>query len=283
MMPPLITVGSRPPASSSAATIDVVVVLPCVPAMATHGLEAHQFGQHFRAAHDRQVAGRAPRPVPGLSRLIAVETTTTCAVADVLQPVADRNLDAVLAQARDIGVVAEVRALHLVAEIVQHFGNAAHADAADADEMDGAEVARQFHACLLLQFRPCGIHRKPDRQICQPLDSIWSSVRKRRLGGRLQFPLLITQSRQKCGKLLGLKVCLQLDPAGPCPGKALPHCATGHCRWRGQRHHHRRPSDDAKFRNGGGSRPADHQMRVGNPQRHVHEEGRKSKLKPMAS
>src|SRR3546814_3383139 len=35
MMPPLMTVGSRWPASSSAATIDVVVVLPCVPAMAT--------------------------------------------------------------------------------------------------------------------------------------------------------------------------------------------------------------------------------------------------------
>ena len=35
MMPPLITVGSIPPASSSAATIEVVVVLPCVPATAT--------------------------------------------------------------------------------------------------------------------------------------------------------------------------------------------------------------------------------------------------------
>ena len=35
MTPPLITVGSMPTPSSSAATIDVVVVLPCVPAMAT--------------------------------------------------------------------------------------------------------------------------------------------------------------------------------------------------------------------------------------------------------
>ena len=35
MMPPLITVGSIPPASSNAATIEVVVVLPCVPATAT--------------------------------------------------------------------------------------------------------------------------------------------------------------------------------------------------------------------------------------------------------
>src|ERR687885_68731 len=36
MMPPLMTVGSKLPASSSAATSDVVVVLPWVPAMATH-------------------------------------------------------------------------------------------------------------------------------------------------------------------------------------------------------------------------------------------------------
>src|SRR3546814_5875307 len=35
MMPPLMTVGSIPPASSSAATRLVVVVLPCVPAIAT--------------------------------------------------------------------------------------------------------------------------------------------------------------------------------------------------------------------------------------------------------
>src|SRR5499426_3786208 len=35
MIPPLITVGSKSPASSSAATSDVVVVLPWVPAMAT--------------------------------------------------------------------------------------------------------------------------------------------------------------------------------------------------------------------------------------------------------
>ena len=38
MMPPLITVGSKLPASSSAATSEVVVVLPWVPAMATQRL-----------------------------------------------------------------------------------------------------------------------------------------------------------------------------------------------------------------------------------------------------
>ena len=38
MMPPLTTVGSMPPASSKAATMVVVVVLPLVPAMATQDL-----------------------------------------------------------------------------------------------------------------------------------------------------------------------------------------------------------------------------------------------------
>ena len=57
MMPPLTTVGSRPPASSRAATIEVVVVLPWVPPTATDHLQAHQLGQHLGAAHQRQ----APR------------------------------------------------------------------------------------------------------------------------------------------------------------------------------------------------------------------------------
>jgi hypothetical protein len=39
MMPPLMTVGSKPPASSKAATSEVVVVLPCVPPTATQDLK----------------------------------------------------------------------------------------------------------------------------------------------------------------------------------------------------------------------------------------------------
>ena len=67
-------------------------------------------------------------------------------VADIGRVMADEHGRALLAQALDVGVVARVRALHLVAEVEQHLGDAGHADAADADEMDGAELARQFHA-----------------------------------------------------------------------------------------------------------------------------------------
>ena len=82
----------------------------------------------------------------GLSRLIAEDTTTTAALVDILGLMADRDRDALVAQPLDVGALGDVRPLHGVAEIEQHLGDAAHADAADADEMHRTDVARQFHA-----------------------------------------------------------------------------------------------------------------------------------------
>ena len=76
---------------------------------------------------------------------MAEETTRTAAPSMFLRLVADGDLDALVAQALDVGAVGDVGALHRIAEIAQHLGDAAHADAADADEMDRADVARQFH------------------------------------------------------------------------------------------------------------------------------------------
>src|SRR5689334_11060275 len=61
---------------------------------------------------------------------------------------ADRHGDARLAQLLDDIALGDIRALHLVAELVHHFGDARHADAADADEMDRADVGteRLHHA-----------------------------------------------------------------------------------------------------------------------------------------
>src|SRR5271170_1804758 len=50
--------------------------------------------------------------------------------------------DSLRAQALHIGVVDGIRAAHAVAEIVHDLGDAAHADAADADEMDRADIER---------------------------------------------------------------------------------------------------------------------------------------------
>ena len=63
-------------------------------------------------------------------------------VFQIVGIVADMHGDAHAAQPLDIGVLGRVAALHLVAQIVHDLGDAAHADAADADEMDGADVQR---------------------------------------------------------------------------------------------------------------------------------------------
>ena len=78
MMPPLITVGSSFAASSTAATRLVVVVLPCVPPIAI---------DHFSRINSANISARRTTGMrraraaatSGLSRLTAVEMTTTCA------------------------------------------------------------------------------------------------------------------------------------------------------------------------------------------------------------
>src|SRR5712691_9798856 len=52
---------------------------------------------------------------------------------------ADRHRNAEAGQPARIGAVDQVAALHPVAEIVQYLGDAAHADAADPDEMNGSD------------------------------------------------------------------------------------------------------------------------------------------------
>src|SRR3546814_5716561 len=58
----------------------------------------------------------------------------------VLGAMPDRHVDAEVAQARHVGALGLVAALHGIAEIVQDLGDPAHADAADADEGDGADI-----------------------------------------------------------------------------------------------------------------------------------------------
>ena len=91
MMPPLMTVGSKPPASSSVATSEVVVVLPCVPAIATQLLEPHQLGQHLGAAHHRQ----APLAGGHQLRIVALDRGRhdhDLGLAQILGVVADEDL-----------------------------------------------------------------------------------------------------------------------------------------------------------------------------------------------
>jgi hypothetical protein len=78
MMPPFMTVGSRPPASSIAATREVVVVLPWVPPTATDHLS--RINSPSISARRTIGANRSrAATTSGLSGLTAEEITTTWA------------------------------------------------------------------------------------------------------------------------------------------------------------------------------------------------------------
>ncbi len=113
-------------------------------------LQAHQLGQHFGAAHHRQ-ALHASRDEFGIVLLDRRRHHHDLGVAEIFGAVSDGDLHALVAQPFDVGAVGLVGALHGVAEIHQHLGDAAHADAADADEMHRTDVARQFHGRSSLQ------------------------------------------------------------------------------------------------------------------------------------
>src|SRR5690606_6746311 len=61
---------------------------------------------------------------------------------DIFGGVTDRHLDPALAQPLDDIGFGDVAALHLIAEVVHHLGDPRHADAADADEVDDADIGR---------------------------------------------------------------------------------------------------------------------------------------------
>ena len=108
-------------------------------------LEPHQLGQHLGAPDD----GNAPRPRLddlGIVALHRGRNDDHRGGAEVGLVMADKDGRALLAQALDVGVVAQVRALNLMTKVEKHLGDARHANAADADEVDGADLVRQFHA-----------------------------------------------------------------------------------------------------------------------------------------
>ena len=127
--------GIEPPAARTAATIEVVVVLPCMPAMAM---------PYFRRISSASISARGitgmccawAAATSGLSRATAELVTTTSAPdrfsarcpSKVMAPMAGETM-------RD-GRGLQVGAGNLVAEVEQHFGDAAHADATDAHEMN---------------------------------------------------------------------------------------------------------------------------------------------------
>ena len=95
--------------------------------------QPHQFGEHLGAADDGDAVGER-----GLDLWIAAfdggrgdDDRRALHIGGVMT---DVHGDAAFAQALDDIAIGDVTALHPIAEIVHDFGDAGHADAADADE-----------------------------------------------------------------------------------------------------------------------------------------------------
>src|SRR6185436_17191589 len=128
--PPTTTVGSRPPASSTAATMEVVVVLPWVPPMAMPYL------------NDISSASISARPMTGMPRGLGVLPRDRRGIdphvraLHVARRVAEVDLRPQPLEPLHRLAAPGVGAGDPVAEGEQHLGDAAHADAADAHEVD---------------------------------------------------------------------------------------------------------------------------------------------------
>ena len=133
--------------ASTVATSEVVVVLPCEPAMAT---------QYFTRISSASISARGmigissarARDDLGVVRLDRARVDDDVGPLDVLGAVADVDAHAErLEAARDV-VRLQVRAGDLELERAQDLGEAAHADAADADEVHAAHATAEHQAHL---------------------------------------------------------------------------------------------------------------------------------------
>src|SRR5580698_9094341 len=104
MMPPLITVGSRPAASSRVATSEVVVVLPCVPATATHCLR--RISSASISARRTTGMRRARRDELRIIALDRGRDDDDGRFSQIGGVMADEHLRPVFAQALDVRIVA---------------------------------------------------------------------------------------------------------------------------------------------------------------------------------
>ena len=146
MMPPLITVGSMPAGIEHRRDHRRRRRLAVGAGDRDGLLHPHQLGEHFGALDDRQPA-LDRRFDLGIAARDRGRADDHRRIAEIVGAVADLHRDAGLAQAFDDIAFGNVGALHLIAELVHHLGDPGHADAADADEVDGADVgAERLHA-----------------------------------------------------------------------------------------------------------------------------------------
>ena len=114
-------------------------------------LEAHQFRQHHGARHHRDMCFLAPPSTSGLSSLHRGGHHHDIGPLDMRCRMTLENLRTLLGQAPRGGVIGHIGTADLKAQVDQHFGDAAHAGAADADKMDVFDFmfhrASSMHTC----------------------------------------------------------------------------------------------------------------------------------------
>ena len=281
----------------------VVVVLPWVPATAM----PYFMRISSASISARGMTGIIRRPASatsGLPARMAVEVTTTSASPTFSAPMPENDLPAQVGQAPGDVRLAQIGAGNLVAEVEQDLGNAAHADAADADEVNFPysavhRVQSPFNACslrspeaqrrgerflfcclnlgkiLLLFLRLCASALNafsPGDRPAFPQDQVGRPAPAQSMGGagHDQQPLPVVkqitgQPRQRLGGQLRLRQ--HQRRAAPRHGAGIGRLVIAG----GMRigHHDRRPAAGGQF--GDGSRPgaAQNQVRVGIGAGHV--------------
>ena len=110
--------------------------------------QPHQLGQHFGPAYQRNPAGQRRFDF----RIAALDGGRRdhhrCAL-NILRTMADFHVNALRAQTFDDIALGNIAALHLITEIVHNLGDAGHADAADADEMDRPDIRADALHCAI--------------------------------------------------------------------------------------------------------------------------------------
>ena len=152
-------------------------------------------------------------------------------VADVVGAVADHHARAELLEALGDRIRLEVAALHFVAEVHEHFGDAAHATAADADEVDAVNAAHAIaHAA----------------SICSRQTAASSSAARglrdepRALGHREQLAAARAQLLELGGEALGGEIAIRDQHRGAFAHEVLRVEGLVIVDRGGERHEHRR-------------------------------------------
>ncbi len=141
--PPTTKLGSHPAVGRIIVSIEVVVVLPWVPATATVRAQA-QIDASIPARRSIGDARRARAATSStLEAGIAVDPVTASMPVDERRVVADVHGDAGDAQPVEHRRLAEVAARHGVAHLGEDEGDGAHARAADADDVEPQRWGRQ--------------------------------------------------------------------------------------------------------------------------------------------